>query len=283
MNRKTRLNYLIIACFISISGIQLFAEYPTAESGAYLNNLGSLELQELKRAGLVFRYDEELKGPLYLPDSEFKSVVEDLHVKLAPEIMVEAFYFMDYPDSVSADKAEILNLISELTHKVSSISGVKYFSRTKQDYAVLFDTVYAVDNPSSGKRIADPVGGTMKTGSDSVYLFMDEHSMGPGFYRMDFLTSTDEMAVTLTNESSMKKVIKAVNPGDMKIFLQLIPCSDGILVYGYCGVVLQNDGFVNLLLDPYYSFYRRMTSMETWLYNSLHGTDMLPPLSEPMP
>lgn len=246
-----------------------------------LSALGSDVKDNLADNEMVFRYDEELAGPSFLPDTSSKAEIEALHRSMQPEVMVEALYKVPYPSGLGDDAGEILRLIYNLSHEVSSISGVKYYSWRKKDYSVLFSDVYAVDSIEKKKKTEDPQAEGYL--NDSVFLHMKENALGRGYYRMDYMPSDEMLTVKLTNESILGFIITAVEVENMVIYLQIIPCSDAVLIYGYCGVILENDGIVNLMLDPYYAFYRRMTAMETWLYNSLHGTDMLPLLLDPMP
>ena len=85
--------------------------------------------------------------------------------------------------------------------------------------------------------------------------------MGSSFYRIEYEKQESMFTIRMVNESVLGFILPVVDPADMNIVLQIIPCSDVILVYGFCGVVLQNDDLVNFLLDPYYAFYRRMTAI----------------------
>lgn len=280
MNIKTA--FFIIT--ILISPLMLIAaDAPDRNISSLIDKLGTAERRTLESERMIFRYDEEMAGPVYNPESEFSDRIDSLHKSLEPEVMVEALYIINYPEDFPTELDEIKSEINKLTHRISSISGAMYFSRTEQDYSVLFKNVYAVEGLGSRKKIADPPVYDEIPAAESIHLHMDEHSMGRGYYRMDYFASRQELAICLTNTSAMSKFIKAVDKEDMKIFLQIIPCSDALLIYGYCGIVLQNDRLINLMMDPYYSFYRRMTAIETWLYNSLHGSEILPPLFEPMP
>ncbi|MDC7225283.1 MAG: hypothetical protein PQJ61_00805 [Spirochaetales bacterium] len=272
-----------VVVLFTIFPLFLSAESLMPDSDIFLNQIGAAERAVFDENGFVFRYDEEGMGPVYLPESGFYTFVENIQSSLKPEVMVEALYFIEYPSGMTIESEAVRMRMNEITHSVSSISGAMYFSRTEQDYAVLFDDVYAVAGAGSRKKVNDPVPPEIIPDEKSLYLHMNEHSLGRGYYRMDYLSRGSDLAICLTNTTAMSRIIKAVDKEEMKIFLQMIPCTDGLLVYGYCGVVLRNDGIVNMMMDPYYSFYRRMTAMETWLYNSLHKTDKLPPLAEPMP
>ena len=274
---KKNLSAIILFFFVSI----LFAG-PLSESDKYLSGIPAEARAELDRNSHVFRYDEEHKGPVYLPATGNEAAVNRIHRIMAPEVMVEALYSIPYPDRMPRDSEAVIAELYSLSHKVSGISGAMYYSERRKKYDVLFTDVYAVNNPDDKQKIPDPAGNFTGAG-DTVYVHMKENALGRGYYRLNFSPSGEMLTVSMSNVSDLGFIIKAVEPEDLVIMLQIVPCSDSLLVYGYCGVVLQNDDFVNLLLDPYYAFYRRMTAMETWLYNSLHNADALPPLSEPLP
>ena len=251
-------------------------------SSEILGNLDPAAVAALDKQAQVFRYDEEGAGVKFFPGDSDDAEVYSVHSKLNPEVMVEALYSIPYPEGFDPETQDIRRRLFELAHDVTSISGVKYFSERKNKYAVLFTDAYAVNNAEDRRKIRNPVTPADKD-SDTVYMNIKENLLGRGYYRMDLGNSGDMLTISLTNESSLGFFFKAVNEQELKIVLHFIPCSDRILAYGYSGVILQGDAFVNFLLDPYYAFYRRMTALENWLYNSLHGTEELPPLFDPMP
>ena len=273
---------IVIISFLLILGLFQVAAEELQESSALLAGLDKSVLDMLEKNNHVFRYDEELSGNLYVPATTGAGEIRRLERNLNPEVMVEALYRIPYPDGFNPEEENILDSLYELSHRVSSINGVKYFSVRRKKYAVLFTDVYAVSDPVSGKKIDDPVPGSADY-HDTLYLHMKENAMGSSYYRIEYDKREGMFTIKMVNESNLGFIVSVVNPSDMNIVLQVIPCSDSILVYGYCGVVLQNDDLVNFLLDPYYAFYRRMTAMETWLYNNLHRTDELPPVFEPLP
>ena len=278
-------NKPILIIMVLFSAASVFAESDLPQMAEVLEDIDADVRAVLESEDIVFRYDEELKGPCYLPESAFANYMNRLHDEFEPEVMVEALYFIDYPEDLGPESGidGVLKKLNMITHDVSLISGVKYYSRSSQAYKVLFEDVYRVNNPAEKKRIDSRSAGDELKRRESVYLHMTERWLGEGYYRMEYLAEGDELAICLTNETALSQVITAVGSGDMKIFMQLIPCSEGILIYGYCGIILQNDLLVHIMMNPYYSFFNRMTAMETWLYNSLHNADRLPPLLEPMP
>ncbi|HAK46287.1 MAG TPA: hypothetical protein DCO79_10280 [Spirochaeta sp.] len=272
--------YRIFSLFIFITAaVTLEAESP-ASSSELLRHLDDDVLNELELNNIVFRYDDELFGNLYLPNTDRADSIREIYESSQPEVMVEAVYKIPYPEGY--DLSNILEHLYELSHRVSTISGAKYFSERRNRYAVLFTDVYAVNITEKKKHLADPKPGD-ENYSDELYMHMKENALGRGYYKLDYNLEPEIFTLKISNMTDLKFIVTAVKSNDLDIVLQIIPCSDTLLIYGYCGVVMQNDDFVNLLLDPYYAFYRRLTAMETWLYNSLHSTDILPLLNEPMP
>ncbi|MDC7126874.1 MAG: hypothetical protein PQJ46_14985 [Spirochaetales bacterium] len=265
--------------FISIIALPLCAEELPSHKDL-LSDIDENVVSVLDENGHVVRYDEEGIGPKYLPNTALAQGITGFHSYFSPEVMVEALYILDYPEN--CDKEAIIDEIYEICHKVSTITGVKYFSRRKKGYAVLFDDVYAIDDVKNHKKIADPFVAEDET-ETSIFLHMDENALGSDYYRMDLQKLDKSLSIELTNETALRFIFPVVEKNNMIIKLALFPCRDCILIYGYCGVILENDDLVKRLMDPYYSFYRRMTAMETWLYNNLNDSDSLPPLSDPLP
>ena len=274
-------NRLLLILTIIFLSVDLNAE-PMPESREMLGWLDANVLDFLEQNQQVYRYDDEFSGIRYYPALAGGDRIEKINQSLDPEVMVEALYKLPYPEGFEVDSQAILDIVYKLSHQVSSISGVKYYSVRKQDYEVLFTDVYAVNNLDEHKKVGDPMPSDYSP-VESVFLHMKENALGSGYYRIENRRYENSLSIEITNETDLGFIISAVSSEDMIIYLEIFPCSDSILIYGYCGVVLQNDPIVHLMLDPYFAFYRRMTAMETWLYNSLHGTDMLPPIIEPMP
>ena len=278
-------NYTAFFLVLLIMPVTMLVTMPVysevfSSSGEFLDYLSAEQLKRLSEDEHIYRYDNEGYGALLRPPLSDDLEGRQELPSAVPEIMVEALYTIPYPEDSNNPEVIIADLY-KLSHQVSGISGVKYFSERRNRYTVLFTDVYAIDNPVDKNKIADPI--PSKTETDSLFLHMKENALGRGVYRIEYNLSQQQLTIKLQNESKLGFVVTVVEPQDMQIFLEIIPCTDQLVVYGYCGVIVQNDDFVDLMLDPYFAFYRRMTAMETWLYNSLHNTDKLPPLNEPMP
>lgn len=236
------------------------------------STLSADEQDELNRENVVFRLGKERPGLFYIPSVNLADKIEERYKSIEPDVVVEAFFKVPYPQDMpqGADRDLILyNIVRE----VSNISGVQYFSRTKNRYRVLFDDVYTVD--SKHIKIDDMLVNTIPP-YDSFEVHMNEANLGSDFYLAEYNYDGKNMSFSLTNTSTISFLFKVVDKGDMQIDLLLMPMDDEILIYGYCGVKLANPDFVRKIMDPYSSFFRRLYAMEIWFSNSLLGTDALP-------
>lgn len=247
-------------------------------SDEFLSKLDKNAIAALNKDEQVFRYDKDGHGIQFMPDKLILKDITQRHKELNPDVMVEALYKIPLPDGM--DKGSILNKIMEISHRVSTISGVKYYSERKSRYSILFDNVYAVNSLDEKKKIGDPKP-NYESNTSFIPLHMKENAMGRGYYSMKIESCEDYVSIDFINETAQNFILRVVNDREMFIALRIFPFSDCILIYGYCGVILQNEDFIKLIMDPYSSFYRRMTAMETWLYNNLYNTNKLPLVLEP--
>ncbi len=222
---------------------------------------------------VVFRYGKERKGLYYLPDISMAKKIEDRFNKLEPDVTVEAIFRIPYPEDLLEGQDRDI-ILYNIVREVSKISGVKYYSKRKEKYRILFDDVYAVNEKK--KRIDDPVIFSNIPEYDSFPIHMKEVNLGRDYYIAEYSYDSRNMLFTLTNTSNMSFILNVVKKENMQIDLLLIPLDNEILIYGYCGVKLENPDFVRKIMDPYSSFFRRILAMETYIYNSLYGTDNLP-------
>ncbi len=271
--------FIFCAAFFALPNV--CADSVLADSNSIISGLSEEAAAVLQMEGQVYRFDEEGHGLLYLPDTILSSRIKSLHSELSPEITVEALFRVPYPEDMEPGR-ETLRELYNLSRKVSTFEGVQYYSATRKKYDTLFKKAYRINSPDSRIRVENPAPVSVPF-DDSVYLFMQENSMGKSTYRLDYHPAGDELMITLTNEENLGILFKVVYAREMKVSLIVIPCSDCILIYGYCGAVLQNDELVNVFIDPYDAFYRRMSAMETWFYNNLHETSILLPQSEVQP
>lgn len=236
------------------------------------STLNADELEELKSFNSVFRYTKKRNELIYTPAVPLASKITERFGSLEPDVGVEAFFKLPYPEDMPGGVTRDL-IMYNIVREVSKISGVQYWSRTKDRYRVLFDDVYVVDEKR--KAVEDKFVDRIPS-YDSFEIHMDEANLGSDYYLAEYNFDGTDMSFSLTNTSNMSFLLKVVGKEDMHIDLLLMPLEDEILIYGYCGVKLANPRFVNRIMDPFSSFFRRLYAMEIWFSNSLHGTDELP-------
>jgi len=221
---------------------------------------------------IVFRYGTERKGLYYIPDTPMAQKISDRFTSLDPDVTVEALFTIPYPEDLPEGYDRDM-IFYNILREVSSISGVQYYSRTKKRHRVLFDDVYAIDDKK--KPVEDPVVLRIPE-YDSFPIHMDEANLGKDYYLAEYHYDGRDIAYSLTNTSNMSYIFKVVGKENMQIDLLFMPLEEELLVYGYCGVKLANPGFVNTIMNPYSSFFRRLYAMEIWFSNALLNEDNKP-------
>lgn len=246
------------------------AETRTIES--LTSQLDETEKSILAEQNKVFRYGKERSGLYYTPMVPLAGKIEERFNSIDPDVTVEALYTIPYPDDMLTGSDRDL-ILYNIVREVSNITGVQYYSRTKDRLRVLFDDVYAVDDKK--KPVDDPLVNSIPE-YDSFPMHMKEANLGRDYYLAEYHYDGQDMSFSLTNTSTMRYVIKIVEKGNMQIDLLVMPLEDEILIYGYCGVKLANPKFVKKMMDPFSSFYRRLYAIEIWFSNSLLNEDRRP-------
>ena len=237
------------------------------------SSLNSEELAILNDEDVVFRYGRERSGLFYTPMVPLSEIIVDRFKSLNPDVTVEALFKIPYPDDLPAAKVDRDMIFYNIVREVSNISGVQYFSRTKNRYRILFDDVYAVDEKK--KPVEDPIVYSIPE-YDSFPIHMKEANLGRDYYLAEYHYDGQDMSFSLTNTTNMSFLLKVVGEEDMQIDLLLMPLKDELIIYGYCGVKLANPGFVKKIMDPFSSFFRRLYAMEIWFSNTLLNEEKMP-------
>jgi len=264
---------IILITLISVFLLPVFSQNPETRTIEYLTSqLDETERNILAEHSKVFRYGKERKGLYYTPDVPLAGKIVERFTSLEPNVTVEAIYRVPYPaDMLTGPDRDII--LYNIVREVSNITGVQYYSRTKDRLRILFDDVYAVDEKK--KPIDDPVVYSIPE-YDSFPMHMKEANLGRDYYLAEYHYDGQDMSFSLTNTSNMSYLLKVVGKQDMQIDLLLMPLEDEIIIYGYCGVKLANPRFVNRIMDPFSSFYRRLYAMEIWFSNSLLNENRRP-------
>lgn len=267
---KKLLIITIITTMFSLNVIAQEAEIRTLD--ALTTSLSEEEKQILDDEMVVFRYGKERSGLYYTPMVPLAETIVDRFESLDPDVTTEALFKIPYPEDLPEGYDRDL-IFYNIVREVSKISGVQYFSRTKNRYRVLFDDVYAIDEKK--KPIDDPLVYSIPE-YDSFPIHMKEANLGRDYYLAEYNYDGQDMSFSLTNSSNISYILKVVGKGNMQIDLLLMPLEDELVIYGYCGVKLANPGFVRKIMDPFSSFFRRLYAMEIWFSNTLLNEEKLP-------
>ncbi len=249
----------------------------TQEAESFFQSLSPEAKKELNENGSVFRYDKKGRGPIFLPlDSE--RAVKEIYQEVEPNTFVEGVYRLELPVKNGTKEENLLFIFNALL-ELRALDGTPYFSNRRQKYVPLFSQVYRVDQPKrGGMQLPDEKVLTLPS-SKSIYLHLKENRLGAAFYQVDYLADQErgEMIFVMKNIDTLRVVFPVVKPEKMAILIQLFLLDNELILYGSVSVQFSNEGLVNSLMDPYFSFLRRLQAYTTWLANSLYQREELPP------
>ena len=273
MSIRCGIAYWIISAALIIPGLSLSAEQIALD--ALIGKLPTEAVTDFEDDGIAFRWDRAGIGMALAPDRPEVTRIRQEHTELEPDILVEGIYLIPYPDNSRDIDLRLYNAL----RRVSSISNVKYFSARRNALVPLFDKVYRFEEQSPNKALPDSQLSSIPN-YDQIYLKMKEINLGPAEYKAQYLYSGDSLSFILKNMTPLRVLFKVVDSSNMLIHILVFPTENGYFVYGYCSVRLSNPRFVDRLMDPWSSFYKRLYAMVVWVENTLHGTDKLPVMGE---
>ncbi len=257
----------------------LSLDYLAAESiDSSLQGIEPEIIDLLKTDEEVFRYDYQGNGIRFLPENPFSGDTIRLVLNMEPNVLSEALYLIPYTDEIKDMNLAMYNMIRQ----VRNIENVTYFSATRNAEVALFEDVYRVESMKNKRSVLpdDTVDTIPET--ESLFLYMKEVNFGSAYYRLDLELREDVLRLNLVNTSTIRKFVKVLDEEAMNLQLLIIPTDEGFLVHGLCTLDVHNKDFVQGLLDTYSAFYKRLYALETWIYNTMHGTDRSPNPGKPV-
>ncbi len=253
--------FTVVAIILLSLPIQL-----TAEENSFKNFIDNTTYQELIKHGEIkHSFTKETK--LYLiPNIPTKDEMLQNYKSISPDMGVEILKLyktnnMDF----SSPKAKLL--IYNLTHSISSLKGVEYYSHTRKKLRTLFYDSYVVDSPENREKIPDPISKKIKP-YDRIYIFQNDSTFGKNIFLLEYKTTSQLINIKIENLTTMKYLLlPLIPPYRMVTYMAIIPSRNAILFYG-----LSMSNFKNIIpvgKENVASFYYRLLAMYNWFISSI--------------
>ena len=245
----------------------------TVEAGSrYIPGMTLTEKAELYNTGNFHRFyfDTGDSVRLYPESGSAEELVRRI-TGIKPNIGVEAVYL--YPAGGLRADPETLSRLYAMLHRVSTLSGIEYYSHSRGHMRTFFRRFYPIAEPEDPGELvgedvpdppplADPVPAGLPP-TDTLYAFQEDLTFGESISRIEYRSDGEILTLAITNLTDLHyKFIRLVKEGNMQIHLSLIVLDDYILFYGNCAVKTFN--LFGLAARKKESFLNRIEAMYSW-------------------
>ena len=204
-----------------------------------------------------------------MPKSDYEGIINSSRVPKAEKnfpFIYESVYQLSKDElkksSNSTDDEIDINDISRILRSVSKMQGMTYFSSSKNKTLVLYEKAYTIDGENSKKKIDDK--NTGNADGQTSYCYQKDNSFGDIFYRLNYSQSGNKMLAVFTTTSHIGiGPVKAIAPGNLKIFIYVEDIGDEILLYlctdldsaKFPGIKNQITDSMTARMDAVYSWF----------------------------
>ncbi|MCL1910797.1 MAG: hypothetical protein FWG13_01145 [Leptospirales bacterium] len=184
---------------------------------------------------------------------------------LKPNIMVESLFLYTKPSSANKNAwsaEERLSVYNELV-KLSTLTEVKYFSRTRNKTYTLYEFCSIIDDISAQNPLPDPTFKALPAKS-SFYVRQKDVAFGYNVYSYIYETSASVFTVSQKNVFPFKRAgVTLLGKDELRSFAAIFDAGPYILLYGV--VMVKADLLPGLKEPVLSSISNRVTAMLKWV------------------
>ncbi len=242
--------FCLILCFSSwnhISALTLADLFPT---------LDEQQIARLKQEGVLRSNDAMPEELPYLPRIEpFLSMQKKLSEK-NPKSNLEAVYYVR-----NLPAAPVLKLQNSFL-KVSTLTGLEFYSRSEKAVKTLIYELYAIDEKTS-EKIPD-LSISKPTPEISFPIFQDDETFGKVHYQMTMRYHAGPvLSVHIENIQPLKKgIFTMAKERESELYMSIIPVGNDLVIYALSSIRQAPPSFVKKNADE--SLFNRMDAYKNW-------------------
>jgi len=216
----------------------LFGLYPMGSPGVFARSIEELAGPENTGALLagekpVLVQFREARPRLIPRNETLMKLVEDLHRDLNPGVMVETLNIYRKPPNAESgtwseeERAKLYNGALAL----STLTGIQYYSATRDSMRTFYEFSSVIDGPSSKKPVADPVYARPPE-KITIYARQKDLSFGDNIYQYDYHSIPGGLIFIQQNLTSLSyDIIPAVGKNNLHSAFAVLDAGNYLLVY----------------------------------------------------
>ena len=173
--------------------------------------------------------------PALIPDhSSIKGLINDIRNSLKPSVMVETlFLYHKGQSAVQTNKwseTQRANLYNQ-TLGLSTLTGIQYFSASRNAMRTFYETSYVIDGPDTKKPLPDPVYSLIPP-SLTLYARQKDLTFGDNIYRYIYYSYPDALVFTQENMTAMYAgLVPALGKNKLRSIMAVYDADDYLLIY----------------------------------------------------
>ena len=232
-----------------------------AEKVKALYGFSDSDMEALKTAGEITRFQDGSFTGLILPDAKTAGAITAEMKTLDPKILVEALFIVPVEPRTNGDGELRLHMYNTL-RAVSTMKGIQYYSASRERMRVMFTDAYAIKDEESRKPLPDPVAKTIPPDS-TLYIYQHDSSFGRNSFEARYTYDEDTFRVSMKNLTVMHYgILPLVQPERLHLELVILPAADHLVFYGCIGV--DTFSMFGMRKKAIPSFYNRVKALYSW-------------------
>jgi len=164
-----------------------------------------------------------------LPD--LRQFVSNSMTSLEPTLAVETLYLYKKQNSNANWNENLRTALFNQMTALSTLTGIEYFSVTRNTMRTFYEYSSVIDSPSSKKSLPDPVF-DKPPAQYSLFARQKDLTFGDNIYRYEYRSAESVLFFIQENMTSLSYgIIPAVGKNKLKSVLAVIDCGDSLLIY----------------------------------------------------
>ncbi|MFP3091535.1 hypothetical protein LQZ21_14555 [Treponema sp. TIM-1] len=218
--------------------------------------------EELLREGTIFSLQLKDPQPALLPRNvSAGQIVSRIMGDLEPSMVAESLSLYQKPDPAAWSEAE-RNALYNGALSLSSLAGLQYFSASRNEMRIFYETSTVIDGPESKNPLPDPSYSTPPP-ELTLYARQKDLTFGDNLYQYTYYAGRDSLILTQQNLTKMRYgLITAVGENKLCSLLAVIDTETHLLIYAVSMAKVISLPMLNKRVGR--SFSTRLEALFTW-------------------
>ena len=229
---------------------------------ALRSTLNSAEIAAFIRNGeIIYRHKEHFFPELLIGDAAAAQQLSRDHAEKKNNIAIEILMALELAPTLAGEDLELH--IFNVLHRVSTLSGLEYFSASRGHMREFYLTSSVVDETDGRTPLPDPVFSHVQR-SYRFVMRQEDASFGDNLYEV----RTSPGIISIQNLSPMfYSIIPIAEPGDLELQIRIHREGEHLLFYAFSS--MKAPDIFGLQERVRNSFYNRMVALYNWFAREL--------------